>query len=151
MGLEADGVAGDLDQLTAALVDAWRRMPTQVVLDPDVPDVLEHLRARGFLLGVVSNWGAALAGALEAYGIAHYFTCIMDTAGVIKTDPALYLAACTRIGVSPAERFHVGDGPSHDAGMALAAGAAAALYDPLDTVDAGCPRVHRLLDLSRLL
>ena len=153
MGLEAAGATGDLDQLTAALVDARRRMPPRVVLDPDVPDVLEHLRARGFLLGVVSNWGTALAGALEAYGIAHYFTCIMDsdTAGVIKPDPALYLAACARLRVSPAECLHVGDSPSHDVGMALAAGAAAALYDPLDTLDAGCPRVHRLLDLSGLL
>ena len=153
VGLEAAGVPGDLDQLSTAVRDARRRMPAPSVLDPDVPKVLERLRSQGFLLGVVSNWGANLAEAMASYGIAQYFASIVDsvTAGVSKPDPAIYRMACAQMGVAPGECVHVGDSVVDDVGVARAAGAVAVLYDPLDDLDAGCPRIHRLMHLLALV
>ena len=153
VGLEAAGVTGDLDQLAAAVRDARRRMPAPSVLDPDVPEVLERLRSRGLVLGVVSNWGANLAEAMASYGIAPYFASIVDsvTAGASKPDPTIYWMACAQMGVTPAECVHVGDSPADDVAVARAVGAAPVLYDPLDDLDAGCPRIHRLVDLLTLL
>lgn len=153
VGLRAAGVSGDLDKLGAAVREARRRMPAPSALDPDVPAVLDRLRAKGFLLGVVSNWGSNLAEALRAYGIAHYFACIIDstTVGVQKPDAGIYMAACTDMQVDPTDCAHVGDSPAQDVGVARAVGASAILYDPLDCLDAGCRQVHHLMDIVTLL
>jgi putative hydrolase of the HAD superfamily len=153
VGLEAAGVPGDLDALAFAVRDARRRRTPPSVLDPDVPQVLEALCARGWRLAVVSNWGADLAAALAEYGIARYFECVVDsaTAGAAKPDPRIYEVACAGLHVEPGECVHVGDSVVDDVGVARAVRAHPVLYDPLEVLDGACPRIARLAELPAVL
>jgi putative hydrolase of the HAD superfamily len=72
---------------------------------------LEHLRAHGLALAVVSNWDVGLHDHLDALGLAPYFATVVTSAevGAEKPDPAIFHAALDRLGVTPERSLHVGD------------------------------------------
>lgn len=153
VGLRATGVTGDVEVLCDRIHDTVRGLPAEFVPDPDVPAVLDALRTRGVVLGVVSNWEGDLRQRLEAMGIAHYFDFIGDSAvlGVSKPNPEIYLIACRALGVAPGECLHIGDRPESDVEVARAVGAAPVLYDPLGWFDSDCATVRRLMDVLPLV
>ena len=152
-GLRAAGIAGDLAATSRALQAAAMSAGAEWGVDPDAPALLDALRARGFVLAVVSNSDGTLAERLEALGIADRFAFIADSAiiGARKPDPAIYHATCRAIGIPPAACVHVGDRPDADGGVAVAAGATPVIYDPLDCLDGGWLRVSSLLDVLPLV
>lgn len=152
-GLRAAGVQGDLLVLADRIQAAVAALPAAWVLDPDVPAVLEALRGRGLSLAVVSNWDGDLEACLGSLGIAEYFRFIADSAvlGVRKPDPGIYRLTCAALGVPPDACLHVGDRPDTDGGVARAAGATAALYDPLGCWEGEALRVRRLMDVVDIL
>ncbi len=133
VGLEAAGVTGDLDELAEALRDARRRKPAGSELDPHVPEILEQRKARGFALGIVSNWNADVAKGAADYGIAPYFTCMIDalSTGVTKPDPAIYTHGM-RSPQRASGRLPTCWRQSDDVGVARAASATPVPYDPMD-------------------
>ena len=62
---DALGMEGDLDEITAALLDALRFRPFA-----DAPGALARARRAGHRVIVVSNWDVSLAGVLERVGLA---------------------------------------------------------------------------------
>ena len=78
--------------------------------------VLWALRLRGLRTAVVSDCTHELPVLLPSLPVAP----LLDTAvysveeGVCKPDPSIYLAACQRLRVAPAECLYVGDGGSHE-------------------------------------
>ncbi len=99
------------------------------VMDPaswvpyaDAAPTLRALRARGVRTGVVSNVPRDLRPLFVAHGMAdlvHAFTHSFEV-GAEKPDPAIFLAACERIGVAPRDVLMVGDHPTADGGAAAA-------------------------------
>jgi putative hydrolase of the HAD superfamily len=89
-------------------------------------DVLPCLDAlSGETLAIVSNNGtAATLQKLDVVGITARFAAIVtpETAGVSKPDPAIFRAACERLGVSPSACVYIGDMLDKDARAAQAAG-----------------------------
>ncbi len=152
-GLRAAGVTGDLVGMADRMIATARALLPTWVVDPDVPAVLDALRARGVVLAVVSNWDGDLQGRLAALGIAGYFAFIADSGviGVRKPDADIYRTTCAVIGVPPQRCTHVGDRPDTDCAVARAAGAMPVLYDPLDCWQGPDVRVRRLLDLLAVL
>jgi putative hydrolase of the HAD superfamily len=100
-------------------------------LFPEVPRVLETLRARGCKLAVVSNFDGRLPALLDTLGVTQRIDAIVRSslAGSAKPDPAIFRAALARLGVAPADALHVGDGALDDVTGALGAGLRAALVD----------------------
>jgi putative hydrolase of the HAD superfamily len=96
---------------------------------PEVPAVLERLRAGGARLAVVSNWDVSLHDVLERTALRPLLDAVVISAelGAAKPDPAIFRAALERLGAHAAEAIHVGDSVEHDVAGARAAGLEAVL------------------------
>ena len=127
------GVQGMLDPSLASDFDFERYF--DVVYDhfaepgvwrafPEVPDVLEKLRARGLRLGVISNFDRRLYSNLEDIGLAGYFdhVTISSEVGADKPHARIFQRALAAFGVAPHEALHVGDDPVRDWAGAESAG-----------------------------
>ena len=74
-------------------------------------EILEKLKKRGVVLGVISNWDSRLISTLENIGLARYFDFILPSAvvGSAKPDKKIFEEALRRSGVAPHEACHIGD------------------------------------------
>lgn len=132
--------------------DIWRILgPECLAVFPEVPDVLTGLRERRLPLAVVSNWQRGLGHFCYELGLSAWFGCVLASAevGVARPDPDIFLDACRRLGVAPAEVLHIGDTPEEDYAGARAAG----MQGVLLTRDVGFERggVRVVQTLSGLL
>ena len=87
--------------------------------------VLERLLAAGLAVGALSNAGTPLQTAkLEKAGLLERVPMLVgvDTLGVGKPDPRVFLEACRRLGTDPARTAYVGDELDIDARAAVQAG-----------------------------
>jgi HAD superfamily hydrolase (TIGR01509 family) len=111
-------VPGLSDALYALTVEAgsWEAFP-------DTLPTLQALHGRGVRVGVVSDSGFDLRPVLDALGMTPFLDAVVLSleCGVCKPDPSVFLTACERLGVAPADTLMVGDNPLTDAG-AVAAG-----------------------------
>lgn len=91
----------------------------EVVLFEEVLPVLERL-ARRYTLGALSNGNADI----RRVGLSHLLTFAISAsdAGAAKPAPAMFEAACLRLGVAPDQIVHVGDDPENDVSGAARAG-----------------------------
>ena len=73
--------------------------------------ILEKLKKKGVVLGVISNWDSRLVSTLENIGLARYFDFILPSAvvGSAKPDKKIFEEALRRSGVAPHEACHIGD------------------------------------------
>ncbi len=96
---------------------------------PEVPEVLDALRASGLRLGVISNWDTRLPELLRQLGLAGRFDALVysSAVGVEKPDPRIYRRALRELGVEPRAALHVGDSRLEDLEGAIAAGMRALL------------------------
>ena len=113
------GEAGEDAELAGPAYDAYFAARCQVEHYPDSLPALERLAAR-VPLAAVSNGNACL----RTIGIDHLFSFQLGAGefGAPKPDPGIFLAACERLGIPPAEVLHVGDDPTCDVAGAQRAG-----------------------------
>jgi len=115
-------------------------------------ELLAELRARGFVLGLLSNWSARLPRLLAALGLTRAFDHVLGSAALEleKPDPALFRLALARAGVEPRDALHAGDRLDLDVAGARAVGMHAVLVDHAgrhDPAGLPCPRVRSLPEL----
>ncbi|HEU4658204.1 MAG TPA: HAD family hydrolase [Capillimicrobium sp.] len=124
--LPAAAHAIDVDALTPTLLDAIRFEPF-----PEVPAVLDELRARGHPLAVVSNWDVSLHDVLDLTGLADRVDVVVTSAelGAAKPSAAPFRAALEALGAAPAGALHAGDTVAEDVDGARAAGITPVLVD----------------------
>ncbi|GGJ98066.1 HAD family hydrolase [Luteimonas terricola] len=105
--------------LADAAYEAFFAERNRVECYPDAIHALERISAR-LPIAALSNGNADLA----RIGLDHLFTAQLSACsfGSAKPDPAIFLAACERLGVPPAEVLHVGDHPDADVAGAARAG-----------------------------
>lgn len=98
---------------------------------PEVPGVLDRLRAEGRRLAVVSNWDCGLVDHLTALDLRDRVDLVVMSApvGVAKPDPRIFRRALEGLGVPAGRALHVGDDPVADLQGARDAGVAALLVD----------------------
>lgn len=111
-------VAMDDARMEALFAEIDRRTAADLLpllrLLPGVKDFLEALHARGVAAAVVSTDITSRAtSAMQALGIAHYFSAIIGGDAVAHTKPApdLAQAALTFGGCNPARAVVIGDHP----------------------------------------
>lgn len=84
--------------------------------DPAAPSVLGDLIEKGIRLGVISNSDGTLRDELAHFGIAHYFSIVIDShhVGAEKPDRAIFETALREAAVDPDDAWHIGDGLLND-------------------------------------
>ncbi|MGC4105763.1 MAG: HAD family hydrolase [Thermomicrobiales bacterium] len=91
-----------------------------------VEAAIRTLHAQGCTLAVVSSaiYPPFLDWTLEAFGLRDAFQTVVTSAsaGVYKSDPAIYRHAMELTGFSPHDAVHIGDSPRWDATTAKEAG-----------------------------
>ncbi len=115
-------------QRSAALT-LFRRLYAQGLFNrskvyPGVTQALQSMRDAGIALCCITNKDSAFTEPLlEQAGLAEFFafTLCADRAEDRKPSPNMLLAACSRLGIAPAEMLFVGDS-SMDIAAARAAG-----------------------------
>ncbi|MEO8348566.1 MAG: HAD-IA family hydrolase [Acidobacteriota bacterium] len=116
----------------------------------DVMPTLEELSRRDAKLAVVSNWDSYLPKLLAALGLDRFFSVVLVSAleGTSKPDPEIFLRACRRLDVAPAEALHVGDSVAEDLAGARAAGLSALLLDRADAHPEIPDRIRSLAEVT---
>lgn len=116
--LDADAFAVWDESFQRAFADAW-------AAHPDVDAVVDKLLASGLAVGALSNASVALQTTkLERVSLLDRVPMLVgvDTLGVGKPDPRVFVEACRRLGTAPERTAYVGDELDVDAVAARAAG-----------------------------
>jgi putative hydrolase of the HAD superfamily len=115
----------------AASYEAHFRSRGAIRLYDDALPVLAGLKARGFRLGIISNWSWNLIRRCQQVGIAEYFEVIMASAyaGCDKPNPTIFQMALEKMSVPASRAVHVGDRYDADVVGARAAGMIPVLLD----------------------
>ena len=93
-------------------------------IDRDVVTMIDHLRSQGLRLAVISNCFAEDVVSWPQCAIASRFDCTLFSfeVGLAKPDPAIYLEATQRLGVSASDTWFIGDGQDKELSGATQAG-----------------------------
>ena len=130
------------------LVSSWH-------VFPDALAALEALRARGLIIGAVSNWIWQLPELLHSLElVAHFdFVAVSARVGYEKPHPEIFRYALRQAGVEPDEALHVGDHIDADVAGAQSVGISAVLIDRRERfTDADIPEGLALIrSLAELL
>jgi HAD superfamily hydrolase (TIGR01549 family) len=118
--------AEKISRLAAELTFQYRQSMGRRVVVEGGREVVEELQKRRYILGIISN----LIGTreipewLEAENFSPYFKSVVlsSVLGIRKPDPAIYLEAARRAGVTPDRCVYVGDNLKRDVTGTRAAG-----------------------------
>lgn len=110
--------------LAAAVEARVQAIEADTRLRPDAVATLRTLRRRGLRVAVVSDCTHELPHAVRRLPVAPLLDAAVYSVevGCCKPDPAMYLTACERLGVSPERCLYVGDGGSRELTGAAALG-----------------------------
>lgn len=107
--------------LDSAAVTRARELRTEITCRALVPvegalPLLDALRARNLLLGLISNCSSEVGELWDASPFAHRFDAVVLSAieGVCKPDPRIYRLALDRLGVEAGDAIFVGDGEAEE-------------------------------------
>jgi HAD superfamily hydrolase (TIGR01549 family) len=108
--------------------DQWWDLDNFTLFD-DVLPCLERLHAAALRVGLVSNTSRKLSEAVSHFGLGEFVTATMASAqiGIMKPEPAIFLAVLDLVGADPSEAAMVGDNHYDDVQGALACGFALAV------------------------
>ncbi len=133
------------------IFEFFRRAEAWAIFD-DVEPTLTALKARGYRLGLISNFDARLYDVLQGLRLHKHFDSIhiSTEVGAAKPDAEIFTVALRENGLAPAQALHVGDRWQEDVQGAMAAGwhavwlnrSAASLPDPM---------VPQVVDLQQIL
>jgi HAD superfamily hydrolase (TIGR01509 family) len=149
-GLEPEAAANAAARVFHAHLqrNLWRRVPG------DVEPTLRHLRAAGYVVGVISNAEGTVAELLRDVGLAPLLDFVIDShhVGVEKPDPRIFALGLEKSGTEPGRTLYVGDIYTVDVVGARNAGLDAALLDTFGVYrDVDCPRLLTLGDVLKLI
>lgn len=144
-----------LYQLAERINEAFASHSSWVIY-PDVLNTLATLKAHGYRLGVISDWGSALGPILQKLGLSQYFDCLLISAVTrhAKPAPQLYELALQRANAISDYSLHIGDSYVHDVLGARSVGITPVLLDrtrKLQESHVDCLLVHTLDELLDLL
>ncbi|MCX4474530.1 HAD family hydrolase [Micromonospora sp. NBC_01655] len=110
------GVSPPESALRAAVLSRHRAVRADTRLRDEAVPVLAALRRRGLGTGLVSDCTHELPAFLPQLAVDPLLDVRVFSVevGRCKPDPALYLAACQRLGLAPADCLYVGDGGSRE-------------------------------------
>jgi putative hydrolase of the HAD superfamily len=157
------GRGAGLDACAQEIYDEWAACRHFLLYEDAVP-ALRALRARGLLIGLISNTHRSLDAFRSHFGLEELIATAVASSehGYNKPHPSIFRTALRLLAVAPEEALMVGDNFSHDIDGARAAGMHAvwlrrsgALVLPAHAAGqpatAGVPIISTLLELPDLL
>lgn len=128
--LQEAGITPTKELVTAALADMKKTSFTQVLFD-DVLEALGALKARGLVLGLISNVDRDITGLLDRVGLSPWLAVCLTSreARATKPEPRIFHEAVRRAGVTAPETLYVGDQYQIDVLGARGAGLQGLLLD----------------------
>jgi putative hydrolase of the HAD superfamily len=87
------------------------------VIFPDSPKLLQELKNRGYIVGVITNGPSVLQNhKMDTSGLRPYcdIVVVSGDVGVHKPDPALFIYTAEKLNLQPNECLYVGDHPIND-------------------------------------
>jgi HAD superfamily hydrolase (TIGR01509 family) len=122
--------AEEMEHVGSAIYD-WYCDPAQWEPYPDVERVLAEGKRRGYVQGVLSDWGSDLLPILRALDLTKYldFVVVSAVIGFAKPGNEIFREALQRAAVDPHEAIYVGDSYIADVLGARSAGLRAVLLD----------------------
>ena len=151
MGASAGQAAEMAPKVNQYMMDSYK--PESVVPE-DARRALPTLVEHGYKLAVISNRGEPYAEVVEALGLSQFFAFSLAGGEIkaFKPAPEIFLHACARLGVIPAEAAYVGDNYYADVVGARRAGLTPVLYDPRGIFpDPGCASIASFDELPAAL
>lgn len=133
---------GDADW--QVLAEAFTQIPVTRYVHPGGLELLTEIKARGFVMGAISDWEDTLPALLTDLGLRAYFDALAVSAivGVTKPSPVLFQDALRQADTPAESSLHIGDWHALDVVGARAAGMQTLLFDHANrTPDPDCPRV----------
>ena len=129
-GFRRLGITADTSPAAARIRERFQRAEFETLFD-DVLLTLDALRARGFALGILSNFSPNCEDVLRQVGVHRYFSFFVVSAivGVEKPDPRIFDLTVRAANQPRAEIVYIGDSIFHDIEGARRAGIAAILVD----------------------
>lgn len=136
LGVTAKEIGCSIEQVKT-VVDRWiHQVPLSVLpslRDPELPQMLQRLRLRGYRLGVYSDY--PVRAKLEALGLsASLFDALVEAGdpevNALKPQPRGFEVVCRRLNLEPQAILYVGDRDSVDGAGARSVGMQFALYKP---------------------
>jgi putative hydrolase of the HAD superfamily len=126
--------------------DVWR-------VYPEVFEVLQALKARGLITGVLSNWDIRLGPLLEGLRLMPYFDHVVLSAvvGWEKPHRRIFESALELAGAPAAEVLHVGDNYQQDVVGAQQVGMYAVWLRRRGAQMADCPVISSLRELVTII
>jgi putative hydrolase of the HAD superfamily len=154
--IEGMGGSGPLvDRAARDIYDEWSACQ-HFTLYEDVPDVLREIRARGLIIGLISNTQRCLTSFQSHFALEGLFAVAVSSAahGYMKPHPSIFESALRQAGVRAEESVMVGDSLDHDIAGARRLGMHAVLVARAG-LPANCPPdvpvITTLRDLPALL
>jgi len=121
----------------------------------DVLSTLKTLKEQNFILGLLTNATKDMISVHRKLGLKPYlnFVVTSEEVGVDKPNPAIFLAALDRAGVSASEAVHVGDQYKLDVVGAQGVGINPILIDRFNFYPkvTDCPRISSLSEIAEYL
>jgi HAD superfamily hydrolase (TIGR01662 family) len=151
LGIEPDQATALLQMIEAEhqQENLWRLMRSST------PQILQELRNRGVMLGVVSNSDGRIFSVLERCGLVKFFQIIVDSheVGVEKPDPRIFHVALEKMQARPEQSIYVGDIYSIDVVGAERAGMQPVLIDGIGAYAAAftCKTIKHLRSLLSMV
>lgn len=148
--LKCEGDA--LEKAGAALMQRHMVGRLWTFVEENTADTLQQLRDAGYRIGIVSNADGRVTTFLEYAGLMPHFEVVVDSGvyGIEKPDPRIFLHACERMKIDPAQTYYVGDIYEIDVLGARAAGLKPILITSLES-EWDCPVIRAIDELPALL
>lgn len=129
---EVSGGLRDFNKFFECVYEAFKKKDHwKIFEDVTASGILDRLKRKGIIMGIVSNWDSRLPAILESMEIAHYFDFILASAvvGFAKPDKLIFHEALRLSGIAAEETFHIGDELEADFHGASKAGLDSVLID----------------------
>lgn len=113
--LEHAGVTENVEQLVTDIYYEFDNPLCWRFFD-GVVETFAWLKAEGYLIALISNWGKGLGELMNGMGLGAYIDTVVASAdvGSHKPKPTMFYIALERLGLAPEEVIHVGDHATAD-------------------------------------
>jgi len=104
-------ITDDIETAKAKVRAAMRDIRYGRFALPGAVDLLENLKNRGFILGVISNNDGRTNEKCEEVGIGKYLDIIVDSTnlGLVKPDFRIFRYVLNRLNIEASQAIHIGD------------------------------------------